>query len=183
MMTQTVCLASRAIWLPFLCVFLICPALHAQKGGATKLLDQLISNATIHGDERAARRLSNLKQGLARLTPADLRGVRCGRELPGRTVSSSDADTEVSGRLLDKALERYLPALAAALSSASATGLFLVFTPEVVGSDAVEILNSSDKRDAAEVRNAARQFLQDTKPKYIRSVPTPLLAKAVACLP
>jgi hypothetical protein len=159
MMKRAVCRAERASWLLFVCVCLVYPSLRAQKGSSAKLLDQLIANATSHGDERAVRRLGNLKQGLARLTPADLRGVQCGRELQGKTFLSSDASIELSGRLLDKALERYLPALAAALSSASATGLILVFKPEVIGSDAVEILNSSDKRDAAEVRKCRETIL------------------------
>jgi len=143
-------------------------------------LDAVIANARKNGDAKAVNRATNLKFGLGTLKPSDINGVQCGKESRQNAIDV-DAAQDVAGKLLDKALEKYLPTLAAALASAPAAGLAAFFTPETTGKDSVEILNSSDKRPNADVREAAREMLQDTTTDSFRRLPKPLVARIVVC--
>jgi hypothetical protein len=160
------------------CFFAMCCPLHAQTPGAN--LDAVIANAKKSGDQKALTRATNLKAGLALLKPSDISGVRCGKDT-NPTAIDVDKAQDLAGELLDKALEKYLPTLAAALASAPAAALTAFFTPEKIGTDSVEILNQSNQRPNSEVREAAREMLQDTTIDNFRKVPKALMAKIVVC--
>jgi len=143
-------------------------------------LDAVIANAKKSGDTKALTRATNLKAGLALLKPSEINGVQCGQDAKQTAVNVEKAQ-DIAGKLLDKALEKYLPTLAAALASAPAAALAAFFTPEKIGTDSVEILNSSDQRPSASVREAAREMLQDTTTNNFPKMPKPLMAKIVVC--
>jgi hypothetical protein len=142
-------------------------------------LDAIIANATAAHDTKGATRAMNLKWALSAVRPSDLNGVKCGKETAEMHFDVPAAQ-DLAGKLMDKGLERYLPALAAALASSAASAIAVFLTPTPIGTDAVEILNQSDKRPHSEVQGAAREMLQDP-PNLFKKIANPMLAKIAAC--
>jgi hypothetical protein len=143
-------------------------------------LDSLISSAQKGGDSKSVTRLTNLKFGLARLKPSDLKDIQCGKGSKQLAINVDQAE-DLAGKLLEGALKKYLPTLAAALASAPAAGVAAFLTSTPIGSDAVEILNQSDKRPIAEVQGAARLMLQDTSTENFKKLGRPMMAKITGC--
>jgi hypothetical protein len=143
-------------------------------------LDAVIENAQKAGDMKAVRRATNLKFALGHTKPGDYRGLRCGKDSTAMVIDVGPAE-DVGGKLLGKALEKYLPTLAAALASAPATAVAAFLTPTKIGTDSVEILNQSDSRSRSEVQGAARQMLQDTPPEIFATLGTQMITKVAGC--
>lgn len=160
-------------------IFGTCQPLAAQNDPSANL-DAIIANAQANGDAKAATRAINLKNALGRLKPSDLQGIRCGKDTTPFPLNVEPAE-DVAGKLLDKALETYLPTLAAALASTAAAAATAFLTPTPIGKDSVEVLNNSDTFTQDDVRSAARQMLQDTLPTNFSQLPVPMTSKIVVC--
>jgi hypothetical protein len=171
--TATCILTVCALWITFAIT------VKAQSTPSAQL-DALISNARKNGDAKAEKRVTNLKLALSQLKPSDLDGVRCGKD-SAKTAFNVEQAQDVAGKLLDKALEKYLPTLAAALASTPAAGVAAFLTPEKIGPDSVEVLNQNEKRSRQEVQDAARQLLQDTTVESFQKLPKSMMAKIVVC--
>jgi hypothetical protein len=144
-------------------------------------LDAIIANAQAAHDNKALTRATNLKWALGNLRPSELNGIKCGTESRKLQLDVPAAE-DLTGKLLEKALERYLPVLAAAIASAPAAAVAAFLTPTPIGTDAVEILNQSDTRPRRDVEAAAREMLQDTTPdNFKKNISRQFTAKIVAC--
>ena len=170
----------RAIPISFIVVGAITGRALASGRGLGDTLDSLIQAAATKGDAKAQRRLSNLKTALHRLNPSDLAGISCGSDR--EPVAHLEESREIASNLLTAGLEKYAPALAAALASAPAAGIAVFLSPSEIAPDAIETLNNSSRHAQQEVTTAARTLLQDTTPERFARLPTTQMAKIVACI-
>lgn len=140
-----------------------------------------LKEANKSGETKLINRYSNLINGYAALSRKDLVGVVCGSKPNDKTSLLSDEEVEQIGDFLSMALEKLIPAIAVALESATGTGVALFLQPSKIAPDAVEIINQANTRDRAEVTQAARQLLQDTKVENFKKMPRSQMARIVVC--
>ena len=143
-------------------------------------LDAIIARAEANGDQKTARGATNIKIALRSVKPSDLNGISCGKDV-STTKISVESGRDVVGKLLEKGLDQYLPALAAAINSAYASGALVFLVAEKIGPDSVEILNNSQKHSRDEVTAAARQILEATKTETFQKLDTNTMAKILSC--